>query len=660
MVNLPKVARNWLLLTVGLVVGSGLLLALALTHLYNLTHEAAYQSTAAVARIVQEQTDRTLQNVDQRLQLAAVRLEQLHSARGLTEQSVQEMLREQVKDLPFVRAMWVMDAKGVIVYDSDNGNLGVNLADRAYFQAHLQQPATGFYLGAPVKNREGVWVMSASRAIYAADGGFAGIVVAELSPSYFEQLWAELALGAGGSVTLFRRDAVLLMRSPFVDAIIGKPYPELPVFDLLPQNKPAGVFQSDSPFDQIQRDYAYRTLTHFPAVVVVGKAHAVAFLAWKRMAALSVTVWGAASALVLFLLFLLVRDLVQRDAVEQELRQSKTKLRTMLDALPDLMFEMGVDGRYYDYHSHRVDLLAAHPDKLLSSTIDEVLPPEAAKIAMRALQDALEHGRSSGYQIELQLEQGPRWFELSASRKERLPGEGPRCIVLSRDITERKQDAITLQNALNEKVGLLNEVHHRVKNNLQVITSLLRLEANRSAHAETKAVLDDMQGRIRSMALLHESLYRTGTFASVELGAYLKQLCTQAFRASAQQSEGVQLVLDLGAVQVSLDLATPCGLLVNELVSNCLKHGFPDGRTGEVRVTLAPVVAAPDAVDAHPWALSVRDNGVGLSADFETRRTTSLGLQLVSDLALQLGGTLQVGPGPGAAFTVVFTSQIGL
>jgi two-component sensor histidine kinase/PAS domain-containing protein len=660
MVNLPKVARNWLLLTAGLVVGSGLLLALALTHLYNLTHEASHQSTAAVARIVQEQTDRTLQNVDQHLQLAAARLEQLRRARGLTEQSAQDVLREQVNELPFVRAMWVMDAKGVIVYDSDNGNLGVNLADRAYFQTHLRQQTTGFYIGAPVKNRKDIWVMSASRAIYGADRAFAGIVVAALSPSYFEQLWDELDLGAGGSVGLFRRDAVLLMRSPFVDAVIGKPFPELPVFDLLPQNKPAGTFQAPSAFDQVERDYAYRTLTHFPAVVVVGKAHAVAFLAWKRMAALSATVWCAASAFVGFLLFLMVRDLIKRDAVEQVLRQNKTKLRAMLDALPDLMFEMGVDGRYYDYHSPRVDLLAAPPDQLLAKSVGDLLPPEAAITTLAAIREAQLTGYSRGYEIELDLSQGTRWFELSAARKEVLPGEDQRCIVLSRDITERKANELALQASLNDKVGLLNEVHHRVKNNLQVITSLLRLEANRSAHAGTKAVLADMQGRIRSMALLHESLYRTGTFASVELGAYLKQLCTQAFRASALQNDGVQLVLDLGAVQVSLDLATPCGLLVNELVSNCLKHGFPGGRTGEVRVALAPVVAAPEAVDAHQWALSVRDNGVGLSADFETQRTTSLGLQLVSDLALQLGGTLEVGPGPGAAFTVVFTSQIGL
>jgi PAS domain S-box-containing protein len=648
MKKLPKVAVKLLWIAAGLVVGSGVLLALALNHLFELTHEAAHQGTAAVARIVQEQTDRTLQNVDQRLQLAAVRLEQLHRASALTTESAQAMLRGEVKDLPFVRALWVMDTKGVIVYDSDNGNLGVNLSDRAYFQAHLQQPATGFFLGAPVKNRKGVWVMSASRALHGADGAFAGIVVAALSPTYFEQLWAELDLGPGGSVGLFGRDAVLLMRSPFVDALMGKPFPELPVFDLLPQNKPAGTFEAPSAFDQVERDYAYRTLAHFPAVVVVGKAHEVTFLAWRRMVALSVTIWISASACVAWLLFLLVRDLVKREVVEQALRQSKTQLRSMLDALPDLMFEMDADGRYYDYHSPRVDLLAAPPDKLQSKTIVEILPPEAAKTTLLTLHEALETGKSSGRQIEIQLAQGLRWFELSASRKEQLPGEGPRCIVLSRDITERKQDAIALQNALDEKVGLLNEVHHRVKNNLQVITSLLRLEANRSAHEETKASLGDMQGRIRSMALLHESLYRTGTFASVELGAYLTQLCTQAFRASAQQNEGVQLVLDVGAVQVSLDQATPCGLLVNELVSNCFKHGFPGGRTGEVRVALVPL-------DASQWSLSVSDNGVGLAHDFDARRATSLGLQLVSDLAQQLNGKLAVGPGPGAAFTVVFS-----
>ncbi|PIQ51267.1 MAG: hypothetical protein COW02_15280 [Comamonadaceae bacterium CG12_big_fil_rev_8_21_14_0_65_59_15] len=233
---------------------------------------------------------------------------------------------------------------------------------------------------------------------------------------------------------------------------------------------------------------------------------------------------------------------------------------------------------------------------------------------------------------------------------------------LQHDITERKRTEQALQASLSDKIALLNEVHHRVKNNLQVISSLLRLEAGRSSQGETRHVLTEMQGRIRAMALLHESLYRAGTFAWVDLGAYLGQLAGQAFR--AQSSASVRLQLALDSVRVSLDQATPCGLLLNELISNCLKHGFPEGRSGVVRIDLHAVdgVGAVDAVDTvgvqaanSQWCLRVSDDGVGLSADFESRRTQSLGLQLVADLTQQLKGTLQIEPGPGTAFAVTFT-----
>ena len=217
------------------------------------------------------------------------------------------------------------------------------------------------------------------------------------------------------------------------------------------------------------------------------------------------------------------------------------------------------------------------------------------------------------------------------------------------DLTERKQAEALVQASLQEKEALLKEVHHRVKNNLQVITSLLRLEAGRSVQPDTKAVLKEMQGRIRSMALLHESLYRSGVFATIDLGAYLGQISTQSFRTLAATPGAVQLRLDLASVAVEMDQALPCGLLVNELVSNCFKHGFPDGRTGEVRVELQPVPGGPQ------WRLRVSDTGVGLPADFAARRDQSLGLQLVSDLARQIGGTLETGSGPGAAFTVILT-----
>jgi two-component sensor histidine kinase len=209
-----------------------------------------------------------------------------------------------------------------------------------------------------------------------------------------------------------------------------------------------------------------------------------------------------------------------------------------------------------------------------------------------------------------------------------------------------------LQSALQEKTALLNEVHHRVKNNLQVITSLLRLEAGRASEPATRSVLDEMKGRIRSMALVHETLYRSGNFAGVELHRYIQQVASVAFRAQASTGGNVRLVLDLASVTASLDLATPCGLLVNELISNCVKHGFVDGQSGEVRVALQRTPGSPD--EAPRWSLRVSDTGVGLPADFEARRAQSLGLQLVSDLAGQIGGVLVTEPGPGAAFSVTF------
>ncbi len=228
-------------------------------------------------------------------------------------------------------------------------------------------------------------------------------------------------------------------------------------------------------------------------------------------------------------------------------------------------------------------------------------------------------------------------------------------VAIKEDITQRKLDEQALQASLREKVALLNEVHHRVKNNLQVITSLLRLEAGRSSQPETRSVLKEMQGRILAMALLHESLYRAGNFASIELGAYLKQLANQAFRAQSGQGNTVRLVLDVSAVDVAMDQATTCGLLVNELISNSLKHGFPGGEAGQVHIGLQ----AEPSPERGPLTLRlwVSDTGVGLPADFETRCLQSLGMQLVSDLVRQLDGTLQIGPGPGSEFVVRFARQ---
>ena len=222
------------------------------------------------------------------------------------------------------------------------------------------------------------------------------------------------------------------------------------------------------------------------------------------------------------------------------------------------------------------------------------------------------------------------------------------------DITEQKLNEEALLRSVAEKEALLKEVHHRVKNNLQVVTSMLRLEAGRSKVGDTKSVLSEMQARIRAMALLHETLYSSGSFASVDLGTYLRQLSVQAFKTQTTSNNAIQLELNLKSVQVSMEQAIPCGLLVNELISNCLKHGFPNGVTGSVNIELIPLDAS------NQWCIRVSDTGIGLPENFEDKRKDSLGLQLVANLARQIRGELVIQPHPekGTAFTVNFQVKV--
>ena len=244
------------------------------------------------------------------------------------------------------------------------------------------------------------------------------------------------------------------------------------------------------------------------------------------------------------------------------------------------------------------------------------------------------------------------WIELDIVPVADATGWFTHWVAVERDVTERKQIQMDLQISLQEKTALLLEVHHRVKNNLQVITSLLRLESFRSTDAPTKSVLQDMQGRVRAMALLHETIYRKGSFAAIDLGSYAGQIAGESLKSMQVNPGAVRLQLDMETLQVGLDQATPAGMLISELISNSLKHAFPEGRTGEICISLHPLDTSGQ------WRLRVSDSGIGLPPDFEERRKASLGLQLAVDLATQMGGTLHIGAGPQAVFTVDFKAEV--
>jgi PAS domain S-box-containing protein len=214
------------------------------------------------------------------------------------------------------------------------------------------------------------------------------------------------------------------------------------------------------------------------------------------------------------------------------------------------------------------------------------------------------------------------------------------------DITERKRTEEELQASLREKEVLLKEVHHRVKNNLQLVASLLHLQSDQLKDPEDQTLFEDIQNRVKSMAIIHESLYGTGDLAHFNFARYIGTLSTHLLHAYRAETSHIRLHTELEDLAFDVDTAVPCGLILNELLTNALKYAFPDGRTGDIHIGLR--------AEAGHVTLRVHDTGVGFPEDLDFQNTDSLGLQLVGMLTEQLGGTIALARERGTTFTVTF------
>ena len=221
---------------------------------------------------------------------------------------------------------------------------------------------------------------------------------------------------------------------------------------------------------------------------------------------------------------------------------------------------------------------------------------------------------------------------------------------LQAEIAERKRVEEQIKASLREKEVLLKEIHHRVKNNLQVVSSMLQLQSRSIKDEETAEMFQESRNRVRSMALVHERLYQSKDLARVDFARYIRNLASYLGRSYGVNTNVIQLKTNLHDVFLGVDTAIPCGLILNELVSNCLKHAFPDGREGEIRIELRS--------DGNgEFTLMVSDNGVGLLEDLDFRNTESLGLQLVNTLVNQLEGTIELDRRGGTAFKITFAEM---
>lgn len=345
-------------------------------------------------------------------------------------------------------------------------------------------------------------------------------------------------------------------------------------------------------------------------------------------------------------------DITERKAGLDELRRSEARFRQVVEGSPGPTALVDRHARITLVNGALEQLFGASREHLIGASIDMLIPPRyrehhgalflsffaAPRARDMAGRKALNALRANGEEFPVEIALNP--VEL---------GGEPHVIATIIDISATKAAREALERALADKTALLNEVHHRVKNNLQVISSLLNLQ-RRVAPADAQEFLAESQLRVRAMALIHELLYEQGEAASIGLSDYLQRLVRLLQESAGGVGAVVQLTFRHDGFEVALDpqRAVPCGLLVTELVTNAYKHAFAGRREGRVDVELAPHGAGA--------RLSVIDDGIGLPAGLGLGGTRSLGFQLIPMLVNQMNASLVTGTGPGCRFDLHFAA----
>ncbi|HIK15217.1 MAG TPA: PAS domain S-box protein [Leptolyngbyaceae cyanobacterium M33_DOE_097] len=347
-------------------------------------------------------------------------------------------------------------------------------------------------------------------------------------------------------------------------------------------------------------------------------------------------------------------DVSDRTTAEAALQQNEAMLRQVTDTIPGVVykFQATADGQMkFVYASKRAqEVLGCTPEQMVNDfelIWSQVVPEDQVRM-LRTIAESAQNKTLwlEEYRIikqgELRWIQGRSLPEVAEANDGSVTWTG---ILL--DITERKQAEEQLKASLEEKELLLKEVHHRVKNNLQVVSSLFSLQSQYIDNPKVAAVLIDSQNRINAMALIHEKLYQSSSLARIDFVDYIHNLANSLFSSYSTELQRVRLRLNVYPIPFSIDTAIRCGLVINELVSNALKYAFPSGQAGEVCLCLL-------APKMDRIRLIVKDNGIGLPADFQLDQINSLGLRLVKILTRKLKGEITITSQAGTTFQIDF------
>jgi PAS domain S-box-containing protein len=344
-----------------------------------------------------------------------------------------------------------------------------------------------------------------------------------------------------------------------------------------------------------------------------------------------------------------LRDITSRKQIERALRESEEKFRTMVETSIQGIFIF--QDFQLVYANEAIAQITGYSIKELLSLpmekVQAIIHPDDQEMIWGRLADRLA-GKDVPSRYEFRLirkDKKTLWLEVVVSRTEFQGKPAVQGAVI--DITDRKKADEQIKMSLREKEVMLREIHHRVKNNMQIILSLLRIQSRTVKDRGTREMFKQSQNRIRSMALIHEALYKSKNLAIIDISDYVSRMATHLLSIYREDLGEIEINQEAKGVFLDINRAIPCGLIISELVSNCLKHAFPQKKPGKITIRMTR-----DKKDR--CSLTVKDNGIGLPEALDFKDADTLGLQLVTDLVQQIKGSIVLNKAHGTEFIVNF------
>jgi PAS domain S-box-containing protein len=336
-------------------------------------------------------------------------------------------------------------------------------------------------------------------------------------------------------------------------------------------------------------------------------------------------------------------EVAQRRNAEQKVRDTLRHTRNVIEANPDLMVVLDGNGIITDVNAVAEQMTGLPRDTLVGTAyVTYLVDSHSASDNFARL---LREGILNDIPYEVRHIDGRTTPILTNARVQRNEAGAVEYVIASgHDITRQKKDAEAIKASLEEKIILLREVHHRVKNNLQIIISLNNLQLREVQDPKLKQFLNETKNRVRAMSLVHEKLYQSDSLSHIDLAEYLRYLASQLFSYYSTDSRRVKLVVDMGKAAIDINTAIPIGLIVNELISNALKYAFPGDREGTLVVS--------GGLEGQLLTISVKDDGIGMPPGYDWKNAKSLGLRLVNILADQIDGTVAMTGDQGTTFII--------